>query len=335
MGKAILMTLPGSAAIAVVRLWGQGAEIERFLSHFTGRAAGGRCVHGELRAEEGVIDDPVIVRDPEGRWIDVNLHGGPWVVKRAMDLAAGCGFDPVERPGVPLPEEAVDGQTAIEREVLRYLPLARTELAVRVLLNQIEAWGDARGFAKSRDALGGGAAPLPGPLPKGRGSARRSPLYWLLFPPRVAIVGEANVGKSTLANQLFGQERSIVADLPGTTRDWVGEIANLDGLAVMLVDTPGLRETSDPIEAAAIERAGEQIGQADLIVQVFDRRFDAPSAIEGAIYVVNKIDLSDTPAPPHCIATVATTGQGVDALRRAIRDYFGIEGMDEKAAYEI
>src|SRR5205814_10504480 len=91
-------------------------------------------------------------------------------------------------------------------------------------------------------------------------------LHYLLHPPRVAIVGAPNVGKSTLANQLFAQERSITADLPGTTRDWVGEIANLDGLVVQLVDTPGIRDTSDAIERQAIDRSRHQIEQADLVV---------------------------------------------------------------------
>ena len=91
-------------------------------------------------------------------------------------------------------------------------------------------------------------------------------LWWLLHPPRVAIVGRPNVGKSTLANQLFARERSITADLPGTTRDWVGELADVNGLAVMLVDTPGLRDAADPIERAAIAGARGQIAAADLVV---------------------------------------------------------------------
>src|SRR6185503_2714425 len=94
--------------------------------------------------------------------------------------------------------------------------------------------------------------------------------WWMLHPPRVAIVGEANVGKSTLANQLFAQERSITADLPGTTRDWVGEVANVDGLPVTLVDTPGVRETADEVEREAIARSGEQVAAADLILLVLD-----------------------------------------------------------------
>src|SRR5204862_4618898 len=75
---------------------------------------------------------------------------------------------------------------------------------------------------------------------------------------------------STLANRLFAQERSITADLPGTTRDWAGELTNLDGLPVMLVDTAGIRDTDDPIERAAIAQGRAQIGGADLVVVVLD-----------------------------------------------------------------
>ena len=122
-------------------------------------------------------------------------------------------------------------------------------------------------------------------------------LYWLLHPPRVAIIGVPNAGKSTLANRLFAQERSITADLPGTTRDWVGEIANVDGLAVMLVDTPGLRHTDDPIESEAIRRSKGQIERADLVVLVLDvtqPRDPDQLALEAAhrcaLVVVNKSD---------------------------------------------
>ena len=138
---------------------------------------------------------------------------------------------------------AVDGAMTLEREMLAALPLARTDLGVRTLLAQ------RRHGAEAMSTLYAAAI--------GRILADRS-LDHLLHPPRVAIVGAPNVGKSTLANQLFAQERSITADLPGTTRDWVGEIANIDGLAVTLVDTPGVRDTADAIEREAIDRSGER-----------------------------------------------------------------------------
>jgi small GTP-binding protein len=86
----------------------------------------------------------------------------------------------------------------------------------------------------------------------------------------VAIIGIPNVGKSTLANQLFAQERSITADLPGTTRDWIGELANIDGLPVVLVDTPGLWPTDDPVEQLAIRRSRPVIAAAALVILVLD-----------------------------------------------------------------
>jgi tRNA modification GTPase len=166
-------------------------------------------------------------------------------------------------------------------------------------------------------------------------------LWWLLHTPRVAIVGAPNVGKSTLANCLFAHERVITADLPGTTRDWVGEIANLDGLAVMLVDTPGIRRTDDAIESEAIARSGEQVRSADLVVVVADatrplagEQADVLEAWPDALRVVNK---TDAPAAAWDLSlvggvrTVGTTGGGVDDLRRAIRARFGVvPGMDER-----
>jgi len=291
--------------LAVIRLAGPLAA--RFLkAHFTKTVTPGRCVHGTLTDQNGTtIDDPVVVHVAPDTF-DVNLHGGPWVVRATLDLARQFGFEVVESLPAPLPEFAVDGAHALERDVLRYLPQARTELAVRALLAQ-------RVARKTR-------APDP---------ADRS-LYWLLKLPRVAIVGPANVGKSTLANQLFATERSITADVPGTTRDWVGEIANLDGLAVMLIDTPGIRATHDPIEAEAIARAEKPIAQADLIVVVLDvtrplegEQADLVHRFPGAIVALNKSDRLKS-FDLQGIPTVATTGDGIDALRQAVLAFFGI-----------
>src|SRR5947209_2511557 len=251
--RATLLTAPGAAAIAVVRL--TGPLTQTFLQrHFSKPVAPGRCIHGTLREGDRIIDDPVVVLLPDQRGADINLHGGTWVVKSALDLAHDHGFAVAEATSIPLPEEATDGQTQIETEVLSHLPQARTELAVRALLAQPAAWDhllkqihDRTIKAEELDAI-----------------VRDRSMHHLLHPPRVAIIGAPNVGKSTLANQLFAQERSITADLPGTTRDWVGEIANIDGLPVLLVDTPGLRSTQDQIELEAIERSRGQIERAEL-----------------------------------------------------------------------
>jgi tRNA modification GTPase len=146
------------------------------------------------------------------------------------------------------------------------------------------------------------------------------------------------VGKSTLANQLFGQERSITADTPGTTRDWVADLANLDGLPIHLLDTPGQREASaDPIERAAIARSRAEIERADLVVVVLDptqpldpAQSEILARYPSGTLVVNK---SDLPAEWDAtrfdgLYTVATTGQGVDELRNRIRERFGCAEVD-------
>jgi len=286
--------------------------VDSFLSkHFSKKVVEGRCVHGEIRDGEIVIDDGVVVRS--GDFVDLNVHGGVWVVRSVLELAERRGFEVVEDA-----LEMMEGETVLEKEVMAALPLAGTELAIHVLLEQVEAWKISKADLEDRS------------------------LWWLLHPPRVAIVGVANVGKSTLANRLFARERSIVADVPGTTRDWVGEMANLDGLMVMLVDTPGMRGTADEIEREAIERSGAEVGRADLVIVVLDPTQEAREQIElgrkyaGAVIVANK---KHRPAVwdvgeffKGVIGTVATSGEGVQQLKNAIRSVLGCENMDLKRA---
>ena len=124
-----------------------------------------------------------------------------------------------------------------------------------------------------------------------------------------------------------------MADVPGTTRDWVGEIANIDGLPVMLIDTPGVRSTEDAIERVAIEpQPSRGWKKADLVVLVLDatrplepEQLPLLTEYPHAIRVANKCDgkwnwkVDDIVA----IQTVATTGAGIDKLRRAIASHFG------------
>jgi small GTP-binding protein len=318
--QAIQLTAPGAAAIAVVRLRGEGVR-SFFARHFSKTPVAGRCVHGELRDGERVIDDPVVVLLPDGLGADVNLHGGPWVVSLFLKLAQQHGFTLIETIHPPLHESAVDGDSVFQREVLVNLPLAKTLEALRVLLAQREAWS----------RVGEESAPAAKEVLKDRS------LWWLLHPPRVAIVGAANVGKSTLANQLFAQERSISADLPGTTRDWIGESANLDGLVVTLVDTPGLRDAPDPLEQLAISRSAEQISAADLVLLVLDAsrpledQQQFVKQFPGALVVINKSDraLDWCGSFAGGLRTVATTGAGVDAVPMAIRKQFQCDDFDE------
>ena len=115
----------------------------------------------------------------------------------------------------------------------------------------------------------------------------------------VAIIGKPNAGKSTLLNSLLNENRAIVSDIPGTTRDTIEEIINIDGILFRLIDTAGIREhTIDKIESAGIERSLEKMEKADLVINLIDatapeERFTIDtSRFTNFLNVVNKTDLA-------------------------------------------
>jgi tRNA modification GTPase len=144
----------------------------------------------------------------------------------------------------------------------------------------------------------------------------------------IAIVGRPNVGKSSLFNALVGASRAIVTDVPGTTRDLVTEVLDLDGLRVTLVDTAGLCETSDRVEAEGVARSKQAMTIADLVLVVVDR--DEPQDVDGKRLVVqNKIDLG---RPRRGIAVSATTGAGLDELRKGIVSALDFDPLRDRPA---
>ena len=285
-----LLTAPAPAAIAVVRL--NGPEIAAFSAkHLSKPTRLHRCVHCDLRDGDETIDDVVAVLVDDTH-LDLNLHGGPWVLEATLRLAQRNGFSVIDW------QSATDATTELEAEIAAALPFAATREALAILLAQPAAW--ATMLARND------------PAERERALADRT-IGYILRPPTVAIVGEPNAGKSTLLNRLAGQARSITADVPGTTRDYVTTPANLCGVIVNLIDTPGHRETDDPIEAEAIARALDVIESADVVIELRDATAPAqkpPRA--GAIIVWNKCDLT---SPPHNgMAASAATGAGIDQL---------------------
>ncbi|MDO9119494.1 MAG: tRNA uridine-5-carboxymethylaminomethyl(34) synthesis GTPase MnmE [Nitrospira sp.] len=173
---------------------------------------------------------------------------------------------------------------------------------------------------------------------------------------RVVIVGRPNVGKSSLLNRLLGDSRAIVTDTPGTTRDLIEEAVHFGGCTLSLVDTAGLRETTDAIEREGIRRTEEAMRDADLLIIVVDvtdvlqtaQILDIPP-LDGkeSVVVLNKIDLL-TPGqvanlPDHLslpdgvvplpISTV--TGEGIEALRESIQRRVGVRGLEPSQSVMI
>jgi tRNA modification GTPase len=132
-----------------------------------------------------------------------------------------------------------------------------------------------------------------------------------------AIVGAPNVGKSSLLNALARRDVAIVSPTPGTTRDILEIRVDLGGVPITLIDTAGLRETDDPVEAEGVRRARTRAASADLVLGVVDAR--SPETCAGAdLHVANKADLA---APPETMLGVsALTGQGLVALEAVLQE---------------
>lgn len=156
--------------------------------------------------------------------------------------------------------------------------------------------------------------------------------------PRLAILGRPNVGKSSLFNRLVGQDRAIVTDIPGTTRDVVSETASIAGIPVKFVDTAGVRESVDVVETLGIERSWQALADADLTLVVLDlsqplepgdHQLIARAREAGRMLIVaNKADLAPrAQILSEAIPVSALTGEGVETLREAILATLNPDGI--------
>ena len=159
---------------------------------------------------------------------------------------------------------------------------------------------------------------------------------------QIVITGAPNAGKSSLMNRLADQAVAIVADVPGTTRDVIKQSISIEGVAIQLSDTAGIRAAADAIEQEGIERAQAALDIADIIIEVIDDRepknteFASSSNEQSVVRVLNKIDLSGrTPGElnaadqedeftPPTVAVSAATGEGILALEQVIIHCLGV-----------
>ncbi len=134
----------------------------------------------------------------------------------------------------------------------------------------------------------------------------------------IVLVGETNVGKSSIFNKLVGSNRAIVSDIAGTTRDVVSMQIDIDGYLVNLSDTAGIRDSNDTIEKIGIERTHDEIKNADLILYVYN---ELPKKIKSdGITIINKSDLLKNKTNKNVIYTSVKTDTGFDKLLDAIKN---------------
>ncbi len=258
-------------------------------------------------------------------------HGGPRVVQRIIEALIVRGV--TIEADIPARQMYPEATSNLEADMLAAVARAASPAAVDQLLAQPQAWQ--RWFEQREDDR-----PEPADI-----IARSDQLDRLVIAPSVVVAGRPNVGKSTLTNRMLGRSASIVADLPGTTRDWVSGMAELtyqstspvtDGIAVRWLDTPGLRHSDDVIEQAAIQLANDVVEHADVLIALCDGEIDWPDAAalprEPDVWAVNKVDqrtgLVDTKVSPdmgthadHPLLISAETGQGVTALQARVIEH--------------
>jgi len=338
---AAILTPLGQGGIAILHVVGPRAfelagQLFRPKSGATPQPDNSRLLYGHI-VDDGEVVDEVLVRLVRAEQagggqptVEVNCHGGVVAVQRVLECFVKRGAEAVD------PEVLVERQarSRIEAEAARALVRAATPLGVEILLDQLNG------------ALEAALRDLPWQEPAAAGAVLRELLATerlgraLWQPPRVAIIGPANAGKSTLFNSLAREDRMIVSPRPGTTRDAVSAEVAIAGLPIWLIDTAGEREPDSAIEVEAIARSRSAAATADLSLLVLDGAAPLPGPLsellevppKPLLVVVNKADLGLAPwtgGVGDSVVVSATRGDGLDELCRRV-----VEALVGEARYE-
>ncbi|ATE61945.1 tRNA uridine-5-carboxymethylaminomethyl(34) synthesis GTPase MnmE [Thauera sinica] len=356
---AAIATAPGRGGIGVVRVSGNG--LSEFARTLTGREPEARVARFARFLDEAgeAIDEGLCLFFPAPASftgedvVELQGHGGPVVMQLLLERCLQLGAR-VAEPGEFTRRAFLNGKLDLAQaegvaDLIEASTAAAARSAVRSLSGRfseeihrirdglidlrmlVEATLDFPEeeieFLERTRALPRLAelrARLEGVLDRARqGALLRSGL-------NVVLVGEPNVGKSSLLNQLAGEDRAIVTEIAGTTRDALRETIQIEGIPLHIIDTAGLRDTADTVERIGIERTWREIQRADVILLLADASSaqDASSGIDARlpagierIVVANKIDLAGQ-APQRAesggrvrLFVSARTGVGVDLVR--------------------
>ena len=373
-----IATPPGRGGIGVVRIAGTEAlAIAGPMLRLKHELAAGRVVFGELiePATGERIDEAVVTffARPHSYTADdvveISAHGSPVVLRHIVELATARGARLAE-PGEFTMRAFLNGRIDLtQAEAVRDLIESQTLYQAKVAAQQLEGALSKRlqpikkklvdliavmeaGIDFAEDDV----AVLPPTEIISRVKEVQTPLEQLRASfaygkivhegLTLAIVGRPNVGKSSLFNRLVERERAIVTATPGTTRDLVTETVALGGIPIKLVDTAGIRHSTDEAESIGIRKSREALSEADLVLVVLDSTQEISpednelvrACINGrGLLVANKTDLAPDAIQilseaPKAFKTSAVTGEGIVALRTAILEH--ISGKTSRGEHE-
>ena len=322
-------TIPGTGAISIIRVSGEDSlaiadKVIDVKGESLSETEGYRLRYGTIFADDGSVLDNVIVsvfRAPHSytgeNSVEISCHASRFIVNEVLELLVNAGAR-VAAPGEFTRRAFVNGKMDLaQAEAVADVIASQSAAAHRVAMNQLKG-----GFSSelktlreklltmtslleleldfseedvefaSRSELGALVEETLTHIVRLTDSFSRGNAIKNGVP--VAIVGATNTGKSTLLNALLGEERAIVSDIAGTTRDTIEETLNLGGVMFRFIDTAGIRETDELVEKIGIERTFKKLNEASIVLGMTDLSRGEDSVLADAEYIWSKVNASSS-----------------------------------------
>ena len=322
-------TIPGTGAISIIRVSGEDSlaiadKVIDVKGESLSETEGYRLHYGTIFADDGSVLDNVIVsvfRAPHSytgeNSVEISCHASRFIVNEVLELLVNAGAR-IAAPGEFTRRAFVNGKMDLaQAEAVADVIASQSAAAHRVAMNQLKG-----GFSSelktlreklltmtslleleldfseedvefaSRSELGALVEETLTHIVRLTDSFSRGNAIKNGVP--VAIVGATNTGKSTLLNALLGEERAIVSDIAGTTRDTIEETLNLGGVMFRFIDTAGIRETDEVVEKIGIERTFKKLNEASIVLGMTDLSRGEDSVLADAEYIWSKVNACGT-----------------------------------------
>ena len=322
-------TIPGTGAISIIRVSGEDSlaiadKVIDVKGESLSETEGYRLRYGTIFADDGSVLDNVIVsvfRAPHSytgeNSVEISCHASRFIVNEVLELLVNAGAR-IAAPGEFTRRAFVNGKMDLaQAEAVADVIASQSAAAHRVAMNQLKG-----GFSSelktlreklltmtslleleldfseedvefaSRSELGALVEDALTHIVRLTDSFSRGNAIKNGVP--VAIVGATNTGKSTLLNALLGEERAIVSDIAGTTRDTIEETLNLGGIMFRFIDTAGIRETDEVVEKIGIERTFKKLNEASIVLGMTDLSRGEDSVLADVEYIWSKVNDSSS-----------------------------------------